>query len=280
MRPYSLDLRKRVVAAHDAREGSQPEIAARFRVSVSFVTRLLRRRRRTGSVTPAAHGGGHPPVLDRAAQRRLRWLVREQPDATLKQLAARVGVSCGRMTIYRTLRKLKITRKKKSLHASERDSRRVRRKRRAYREAVAGIDPRRLVFVDETRAHTAKTRTYGRAPRGQRVKGSDPGHWKSMTLISGLVPALRNLRNSIVKRSNAAPPGVDMVRGSSGHRPSFISYRLSTVGQRSAIVHRSRSEAVDGSGGVNGWAGQLPSCPGHPGPVNRPLRMRHSIIHK
>jgi transposase len=186
MRPYSLDLRQRVIAALDAGEGTQPEIAARFRVSVSFITRLLRRRRRTGSVAPAPHGGGHPPALDRAAQRRLRRLVREQPDATLEELAARVGVPCGRMAIFRTLRKLKITRKKKSLHASERDSRRVRRKRRAFREAVGRIAPRRLVFVDETGANTAMTRTYGRAPRGQRVKGAVPGHWKAVTLICGV----------------------------------------------------------------------------------------------
>jgi transposase len=186
MRPYSLDLRQRVIAALDAGEGSQPEIARRFRVSISFITRLLKRRRRTGSVDPAPHGGGHPPALDTAARRRLRRLVREQPDATLEELAARVGVPCGRMAIFRTLRKLKLTRKKKSLHASERDTHRVRRKRRAFREAVAGIDPRRLVFVDETGAHTAMTRTYGRAPRGQRVRGSAPGHWKSLTLTCGL----------------------------------------------------------------------------------------------
>lgn len=186
MRPYSLDLRQRVVAALDAGEGSQPEIAARFRVSVSFITRLLRRRRRAGSLDPAPHGGGHPPALGHAARRRLRRLVREQPDATPEELAARVGVPCGRMAIFRTLRKLEITRKKKSLHAPERDTRRIRRKRRAFREAVDRLDPRRLVFVDETGAHTAMTRTYGRAPRGQRVKGSVPGHWKSMTLISGL----------------------------------------------------------------------------------------------
>jgi transposase len=186
MRPYSLDLRQRVLAALDAGEGSQPEIAARFRVSVSFITRLLRRRRQTGSVTPKPHGGGHPPALDRAARRRLRRLVREQADATLEELAARVGVPCGRMAIFRTLRELRITRKKKSLHATERDSRRVRRKRRAFREAMAGLDPRRLVFVDETGAHTAMTRTHGRAPRGQRVKGSAPGHWKAVTLICGL----------------------------------------------------------------------------------------------
>jgi transposase len=186
MRPYSLDLRQRVLAALDAGEGSQPEIAARFRVSVSFITRLLRRRRQTGSVTPKPHGGGHPPALDRAARRRLRQRVRERPDATLEELAARVGVPCGRMAIFRTLRELKITRKKKSLHATERDSRRVRRKRRTFRKAMTGLDPRRLVFIDETGANTAMTRTYGRALRGQRVRGSVPGHWKSVTLISGL----------------------------------------------------------------------------------------------
>jgi transposase len=186
MRPYSLDLRQRVIAALDAAEGSQPEIAARFRVSVSFITRLLKRRRRTGSIAPAPHGGGHPPALDAAARRRLRQLARERPDATLEELAARVGVPCGRMAIFRTLRKLKITRKVKSLHASERDTPRVRRKRRAFRKAIDGLDPRRLVFVDETGAHTAMTRTYGRAPRGRRVQGSAPGHWNSMTLSCGL----------------------------------------------------------------------------------------------
>ncbi len=186
MRAYSLDLRQRVIATLDAGEGSQPRIAERFRVSVSFITRLLKLRRQTGSLEPRPHGGGHPPALDRAGQRRLRQLVRKQPDATLEELAGQVGVPCSRMAIFRTLRKLKITRKKKSLHAVERDSPRVRRKRRTFRKAVACHDLRHLVFIDETGATTAMTRTYGRAPRGQRVTGSVPGHWKSVTLISGL----------------------------------------------------------------------------------------------
>ena len=49
MRPYSLDLRERVAAAVDHQEGSQRQIARRFRVSPSFITRLLRLRRRSGS---------------------------------------------------------------------------------------------------------------------------------------------------------------------------------------------------------------------------------------
>jgi transposase len=51
---------------------------------------------------------------------------------------------------------------------------------------VATCDPASLVFVDETGATTAMTRTYGRAPRGQRVQGAVPGPWKSVTLIAGL----------------------------------------------------------------------------------------------
>jgi transposase len=186
MKPYSMDLRERVAAAVDSHEGSQRQIAAHFHVSLSFITRLLRTRRRTGSLAPKPHGGGHPPALDQAGRKRLRQLVRKQPDATLEELAACVGVRCSRMAIFRTLRTLKITRKKKSLHAQERDTPRVRRKRRAFRRTMAALDPARLVFVDETGATTAMTRTYGRAPRGQRVRGSVPGHWTSVTLIAGL----------------------------------------------------------------------------------------------
>ncbi len=186
MNPYSLDLRERIAAALDAYEGTQAEIARRFRVSVSFLTRLRTRRCQTGSLAPASHGGGHPPALDPTGQETLRRLVREHPDATLEERARRVGVPCGRMAVFRVLRKLKITRKKKSLQAAERDTPRVRRKRRAYRRAMAAVAPEHQVFVDETGANTAMTRTDGRAPRGPRVQGAVPGRWTSVTLVAGL----------------------------------------------------------------------------------------------
>jgi transposase len=44
-----------------------------------------------------------------------------------------------------------------------------------------------LVFVDETWATTAMTRTRGRAPRGQRLVASVPhGHWKTSTFVAAL----------------------------------------------------------------------------------------------
>ena len=62
MRPYSMDLRERVAAAIDAGEGSQRQVAKRFRVSVSFVTRLVQRRRDAGTLAPnpTAAGRGRP----------------------------------------------------------------------------------------------------------------------------------------------------------------------------------------------------------------------------
>jgi transposase len=186
MRPYSRDLRERVAAAVDQSEGSLREIARRFRVSLSFVARLLRRRRQTGTLDPKPHGGGHPPALDRAGLERLRDLVRQQPDATLDELRRRVGTPCSRMALWRAVRKLTLTRKKKTLHARQRDDPETQAKREAFREKMAGIDPHRLVFVDETGATTAMTRAYGRAPRGERVVGTVPGQWKSVTLISAL----------------------------------------------------------------------------------------------
>ena len=50
------------------------------------------------------------------------------------------------------------------------------------------LDPRRLVFIDETAVTTKMVRHYGtRAPRGQRVVGSVPhGHWKTLTYVAAL----------------------------------------------------------------------------------------------
>src|SRR4051812_42955500 len=183
---YSQDLRKRVVDAVERGDGSSRQIAQRFLVSVSFVTRLLRHYRTTGSLDPKPHGGGRHPALGPVQLEQLRALVRDQPDATLEELRQRLGVDCSTMAIVRALKKLKITRKKKVLHARERDTPEGRQKRRDFLREVAAIDPRRLVFVDETGADTSMTRTHGRAPVGERVHGAVPGHWDSVTLICGL----------------------------------------------------------------------------------------------
>ena len=49
------------------------------------------------------------------------------------------------------------------------------------------LDPKKLVFIDETAATTKMTRLYGRAPQGKRLVDKVPhGHWKTTTFICGL----------------------------------------------------------------------------------------------
>jgi transposase len=186
MKPYSLDLRERVAAAVEHHEGPQREIARRFRVSLSFITRLRQRCRHTGDLNPQPQGGGHPPALDGAARDRLRELLREQPDATLAELRQRLRLSCSLTALWRTLRQLKITRKKKTRRHEEQGRPDVQAQRATFAEEVAAVDPEDLIFVDESGANTAMTRTYGRAPAGERVPGAVPGHWESVTMLSGM----------------------------------------------------------------------------------------------
>ena len=159
MAPYSMDLRERVAAAVDHREGSQREIARRFRVSLSFIVRL-QQRRKAGTLAPKPHGGGPKPALSHRDQQRLRQLIRKQNDATLKQLKQRGGFHCTLTTIWNTLRRLGLTYKKKTLRAEERNRPDVQKKRRRFRREVGRIEPKRLIFVDETGVNTAMTPTH------------------------------------------------------------------------------------------------------------------------
>jgi transposase len=63
----------------------------------------------------------------------------------------------------------------------------VREKRASWRERMPGLDPKKLVFIDETGANTKMTRRYGRAPRSQRLVDAVPhGHWKTTTFVAAL----------------------------------------------------------------------------------------------
>src|SRR5262249_34935481 len=91
--------------------------------------------------------------------------------------------------IDRALRRLRITRKKKTLHAQEQERPDVQAQRAAFDERMAEVEPEHLIFVDEAGANTAMTRTYGRAPAGERGKAAAPGAWGAGTWIVGRRPA-------------------------------------------------------------------------------------------
>lgn len=72
MQAFSPDLRQHAIAAYDANEGTQPQVADRFKVSASWLREALHQRRWTGSIDPRPHGGGRTRVIDDQAAGRLR----------------------------------------------------------------------------------------------------------------------------------------------------------------------------------------------------------------
>lgn len=112
MKPYSMDLRHRVVAAYENGEGTQAELAETFGVSVPWIEKVVRRWRETGSVAPKPHGGGRRPKISGRKEERLRKIVEESPDATLEELLAKCGVNGSIMCVFRALNRMGITRKK------------------------------------------------------------------------------------------------------------------------------------------------------------------------
>ena len=115
-KPYSNDLRTKIIEAYERREGSQRGLAERFGDSGTFVVDLIRRDRQTGSVEPNAHGGGQQPRLDAKGLEIVTALVKADPDATLDELLERVadrtGVRLSNPTMSRVLTRLGLPRKK------------------------------------------------------------------------------------------------------------------------------------------------------------------------
>lgn len=111
MQAYSMDLRIRVMADVDSGLGTKAT-AEKYRVSPDWVRKLKRFRRQTGSFAARKQRVSHATKLDQQLPR-LQTLVEERPDATLRELREALGVSVALGTIWRALRRLQITFKKK-----------------------------------------------------------------------------------------------------------------------------------------------------------------------
>jgi transposase len=92
-RPYSVDLRERVVRAVEAGL-SRRAAARRFEVSVSFMIKLLQRWQRRGTVQPERYGGWKRAILAAHAAR-VHALLRVEPDLTLAELRRRLARPTG-----------------------------------------------------------------------------------------------------------------------------------------------------------------------------------------
>ena len=114
MKPYSKDLRLRVLAAVD-RGMPREEVAQTFGVSKPTIRRYLRLRRETGVVDPKPPSG--PPARKgRALEAALPSQVSRNPDLTMEEhrelFYDEHGTEVSRATISRALKRLGLPLKK------------------------------------------------------------------------------------------------------------------------------------------------------------------------
>lgn len=115
--PYSVDLRRKIVAACERGDASQLEVAQFVGVSISFVEKLLRIYHITGELVAPRNVRGPHAAIDAQASERLRQWVEEQPDATLAELVDKLQCRCAiqvsQATVCRALGRLGLRRKKR-----------------------------------------------------------------------------------------------------------------------------------------------------------------------
>ncbi len=126
---------------------------------------------------------------------RLATLVEQHNDATLKQLGDqfndKTGWQVSPSAISRALKKLKMTRKKKTFHAIERDrDPTIEEERQAFIAERPTLAVEKLIFVDESGIQLGMTPDDARAPAGQRAPGAKPAHrGQNISLIGTLSPS-------------------------------------------------------------------------------------------
>ena len=109
---YSGDLRRRVITAWEAKEGSQRQLAQRFKVSLSFVRNLLRHYRQNGQIEAKPRGGYQQPIIQNEQLRIIQSLLKEKNDLLLRELCDRyeqkTGIRVSIPTMHRAIKKIRL----------------------------------------------------------------------------------------------------------------------------------------------------------------------------
>lgn len=117
MLAYSIDLRERVVAAYEEGGETIAEIAERFAVGRTFVKKMLRQKRETGSLETRPRRYGPAKRLSLKDHTWLRREIEKEPDATIDALHERLsekrGVKVSRATVGRAVQSLDLPLKKR-----------------------------------------------------------------------------------------------------------------------------------------------------------------------
>ena len=86
-KPYSQDLRERVITVYQAGESTMREVVARFSVSCTWVDELVQRQKKTGSFAAKPYGGGAKAKLTSKHYPVLEEIINAQNDLTLAEIS-------------------------------------------------------------------------------------------------------------------------------------------------------------------------------------------------
>lgn len=115
MKPYSLDLREKIISTYEAGNTSIRQVAERFQVSKTTVQALIKRKQATGTLEPARATGGKASQLAGYAQDIAEMVERHQ-DYTLAEYCEywqdKTGVRVSESAMCRFLQKQQLTIKK------------------------------------------------------------------------------------------------------------------------------------------------------------------------
>jgi transposase len=123
--PYSEDLRWRAVEAYENGEGSQAEIAERFKISLPTFERYWRRYKQTGSVSAIPGEKGRPRLISEEKSFDVKKIIEKKPDTTLQEICDEYNkknkTNISIFVMYGVVKKLGFRRKKKSHYALEQE---------------------------------------------------------------------------------------------------------------------------------------------------------------
>ncbi len=115
MKAYSIDLRKRVLAAYDSDKYSLNQIAKQFQVTTRWIQKLRQQREQEGSIAPRPQNQGRKPAFRGDDLEQLDDFVKENPDSTLAEIKEHFSgkVDCSVVAIHNALKRLGWRYKKK-----------------------------------------------------------------------------------------------------------------------------------------------------------------------
>jgi len=115
MKAYSIDLRKRVLAAYDSDTYTLKQIAEQFQVTTRWIQKLRQQRAQEGSIAPRPQNQGRKPAFRGQHLQELDDFVKKYSDATLEEIRQSFAgkVNCSIVAVHNALKRLGWRYKKK-----------------------------------------------------------------------------------------------------------------------------------------------------------------------